>query len=213
MRKPATLIQLLSLSTLVVTTAACNEDDAASAAAQLKADELLQVSTPVEVTSEGFVAPPGDFNIFSIYASYETEGCGLTEHVYGILGPSDVRIEDCPECLLPSEIDLGAPPPGFDVFGTEAGVQGSEFVEDVSGMNVADLVFDTPLCGEYVSPRDFSVVFTHLNTTAYEEPRVFITASATFIVDAAGALQPTSDWTRCIEDAEDIQCTGPAGTY
>ena len=191
----------------------CAEEDAASAAAQLKADELEQVSTPVEVTATGFVAPPGSFNSFSIYADYETTACGLTEHIYGILGPSDVRIEECPDCLLPSAIELGAPPADFDAFACEPGVQGCEFRESVAGLQPADLVFDLPVCGEFIGAREFTVVFTHLNTTAPEEPRVFITASATFTIDEAGALVPLSDWTRCIEDAEGAQCTGPAGSY
>lgn len=213
MRKPTILVQLLSISTLALTTAACSDDDAASAAAELKAQELLQVSTPVELTENGFVAPPGDFNIFSIYAAYETEACGLSDHVYGILGPSGVRIEDCPECLLPDQIDVGAPPADFDVFAKESGVQGSEDVEDIQGLRVADLAFETPVCGTYVGPRDFTVVFEHLNTTEPEVPRVFITASATFVIDADGNVLPTSEWTRCVEDADDIQCTGPDGAY
>lgn len=203
------LVPSLALTLL----AACGEDDAASYAAKLVADEMLQVSTPVEVTPGGFVAPPGDFNMFGIYASYESEACGLSDHVYGILGPSGVRIEDCPECLLPAQIDVGTPPEDFDVFACEAGAQGSEYVDSVVGLEVADLVFEQPLCGEFVAPSELSVVFEHLNTTEPEVPRVFITARATFIVDDAGNIVPTSDWTRCVEDAESIVCTGADGTY
>ena len=214
MRTLSNILNALTLSTLVIAAASgCSGDDAASAAAQLKAEELLHVSTPVEVSANGFVAPPGDFNMFAIYAEYEAEACGLTDHLYGILGPSGVRVEDCPECLLPAEIDLGAPPPDFDVFAKEAGPQGSEDVEDVVGFEVEDLVFEQPLCGEYIATREFTVVFEHLNTTEPEEPRTWITAYATFTVNAAGEIEPTSDWTRCIEDAEGAQCTGPDGAY
>ena len=214
MRKLAPVsFNALSLLPLALYVASGCTDEAASAAAELKAAELLQVSTPVEVSANGFVAPPGDFNMFAIYAAYETNACGLSDHIYGILGPSGVRVEDCPECLLPAEIDLGAPPADFDVFAKQQGTQESEDVDDVTGLVVADLVFDTPLCGEYVAPRDFTVVFEHLNTTAYEEPRTFITATATFTISAYGEIAPTSDWTRCIEDAEGAQCTGPDGAY
>jgi hypothetical protein len=214
-----TSICSMSFATLLMCAASgCTGEDASSAASQLKAEELLRVSTPVEVTSNGFVAPPGDFNMFGIWASYETEGCGLGDHLYGILGPSDVRVEDCPDCLLPAAIDLGSPPQDFSVFATEPGPQGSEVLEqeDVVGFQVEDLLFEQPLCGEYVAPRDFTVVFEHLDTTAWEEPRTFITASATFTISEAGMITPTSDWTRCFDyagDTEEERCTGPNGAY
>lgn len=205
---------LLSLPLLSLSLVACGDaSDAARAAAAIEAEELEQVATPVVLTADHVEAPPGAFNMFSVYASYETEACGLSENVYGILGPSGVRIEDCPECLLPETIALGDPPADFDAFVCREGSQGCEIDEDTSGVTLSGLAYPTPLCGAYVTPRSFTVVFEHLNTTAPEEPRVFVTARAEITVDADGALHPQSDWIRCIESSAGETCTGGDGSY
>lgn len=206
-------IAFVSLSLLSLVACKGGSSDAANAAAAIEAEELTQVATPVVATLDRVEAPPGEFNLFSVYASYETASCGLSENVYGIVGPSGVRIEDCPECLLPAAIELGDPPAGFDAFVCREGTQGCAIDEDTSGVTLRDLTYATPLCGEYVTPTSFSIVFQHLNTTAPEEPRVFITARAELTLDADGVLHPQGDWVRCIETIEGESCTGEDGSY
>jgi len=151
-------------------------------------------------------APAGDFNMFSIYASYDTGSCGLSQPVYGITGPSGVRIEDCPDCLLPGSVHVGQAIPGFDSFACLPGSQTCELTEDVSGLTFADLNYETYLCGEIVMPTSFTVEYQHLDTTEPEAPRTWVTVSAALSIDASGNAVVVSDWESCTIDANSDSC-------
>jgi len=157
-------------------------------------------------------APAGQFNMFRIYANYETDSCGLSEHVYGVLGPAGVRIEDCPECLLPGTVEVGELIPGFDLFACLPGSQSCEITEDVAGLTFADLDYETYLCGEIVAPDSFTVQYEHLDTTEPEAPRTFITVTAQFRIDASGASEVIADWEQCVSNNDGEICDGPSGS-
>jgi hypothetical protein len=155
-------------------------------------------------------APAGEFNMFNIYAIYNTESCGSGEHVYGVLGPSGVRVEDCPECLLPGSVRIGEPIAGFDLFACLPGSQECLITDDITGLTFDDLNYETHLCGEIVMPDSFIIEYQHLDTTEPEAPRTWITVSAELSVDASGNVQVISDWLRCVTSGEDESCDEPA---
>lgn len=157
-------------------------------------------------------APAGEFNMFGIYAIYDTAECGLSQHVYGVTGPSGVRIEDCPECLLPGTVRVGEEIPGFELFACLPGVQECELTEDIAGLEFNDLVYETYLCGEVVMPESFVVAYEHLDTTEPEAPRTWITVSAEFRLTETGAGEVISDWERCVVDDDGYVCDGPSGS-
>lgn len=159
-------------------------------------------------------APQGEFNEFSIFASYDAEGCGLVEHVYGVLGPSGVRVEDCPECLLPGTVVIGEPIPGFDMFACvpSLGIEPCEDTSDVTGLSLADLAGPIYLCGEEVKPSSFSIQYAHLDTTEPEAPRTWITVTAEFLIGEDGVPETLVDWERCVEDSDGFSCDGPTGS-
>ncbi|MFO0549960.1 MAG: hypothetical protein U0271_16315 [Polyangiaceae bacterium] len=200
----ASRLVLLGLTSISMTACLSGEDLNQAEA------PVLPEPTPLEVSQDGFVAPPGRYNMFNLYAEYETEGCGLTSQVYGILGPSGVRVEDCPDCLLPDVIRVGDPVPGFDSVACLPGLQGEcEYQEDVAGLTLADLNYATYLCGEMVTPTVFAVEFAHLDTTEPEAPRTWITATATFTLDENGAPTAQSEWQHCIYTNDEEQCAEP----
>jgi hypothetical protein len=157
-------------------------------------------------------APAGQFNIFGIWASYNTDSCGLTEHVYGVLGPSGIRIEDCPECLLPGTVHIGEAIPGFDLFACLPGSQACEITEDVTGLTFDDLNYETYLCGEIVMPDSFTVEYQHLDTTEPEAPRTWVTVTGMFRLDESGAPEVISEWERCVLNESGEICDGPSGS-
>jgi len=157
-------------------------------------------------------APAGQFNMFGIYASYNTDSCGLVEHVYGVTGPAGVRIEDCPECVLPGTVRVGENIPGFDLFACLPGSQTCETTQDVAGLTFQDLVYETYLCGEIVAPNSFVIQYLHLDTTEPEAPRTWVTVTAEFRLAAAGAVEVISDWEQCVSDNDGETCDGPSGS-
>jgi hypothetical protein len=154
-------------------------------------------------------APAGEFNSFGIHANYSTESCGLAAHVYGVLGPSGVRIEDCPECVLPGSVRVGEDIPGFDLFACLPGSQECEITDDITGLTFDDLDYETYLCGEIVKPDSFTIWYQHLDTTEPEAPRTFITVTAELRIDANGNAEVIADWQRCVSNEDGETCDEP----
>jgi len=143
--------------------AGCADDPAEPTAPVGEAAGPLVISNADSQLEIG--APDGEFNMFSIYASYDVPGCGLTSQVYGVLGPSGVRVEDCPNACCPA-LFASVSHPGFDLFACLAGSQECEDTWNVEGLTFADLDYETPLCGAYVAPRRSSS-----NTSTSTRPR------------------------------------------
>lgn len=155
-------------------------------------------------------APEGAFNMFGIYALYSTDSCGLVQQVYGVTGPEGVRIEDCPECVLPGAVEVGEEIPGFDSFACLPGAQACEVTEAISGLTFTDLTYEVPLCGEIVAPELFVIQYEHLDTTEPEAPRTFVVVSAAFRLTENGAVEIVSDWDRCVSDENGEECLASA---
>ncbi len=202
MRSSATTCSMLMLA-FGSLTIGCAEPPATPTGVSEAAGPLVIEGSGNELQIE---APAGEFNIFGIWASYETESCGLVEHVYGVLGPSGVRIEDCPECLLPGSVQIGEAIPGFDLFACLPGSQACEITNDITGLTFADLDYQTFLCGEIVAPSSFTVAYQHLDTTEPEAPRTWVTVTAELSIDADGNAEVISDWQRCVTTQDGDTC-------
>lgn len=194
MRSSATATCSMLMFVFGALSSGCTEPASSPPAVSEAAGPLVIEGTGSELQVQ---APAGDFNMFAIYASYETESCGLSQHVYGVLGPSGVRIEDCPECLLPGSVEVGQAIPGFDSFACLPGPQDCEITDDVSGLTFADLNYETYLCGEIVMPTAFTIVYEHLDTTEPEAPRTWVSVSAALSIDESGNAEVVSDWMSC----------------
>ncbi len=166
--------------------------------------QYTQISTaPLSVTEGGEItAPPGDYNAFQIFAVFDVPGCMAEIGVYGATGPLGVRVEDCPECLLPGRVKIGEPIEGFDVFACLPGVQECEVSDDVRGLTLTDLAYAQPVCGQYVAPTSFVLEFSHLDTTEPEATRHWNVAASEFVLGDDGTVQVVSDWIIGSEDED-----------